>query len=149
MKVNSKQDPTCEDVEVTLKYPKEDDLVQRLLSFLATVDKQLDCYDETGRQMKVNLSDIYYIESVDKKTFVYLEKAVYQTNNRLYQLLEDLKNDDFIRISKACLLNLNVLESVRPIFNSRMEATLRNNEKVYISRHYLASLKKALRGGSK
>ena len=53
-----------------------------------------------------------------------------------------------MQISKSCILNINTLESIRPLFNSRMEATLKNGEKVNINRNYLNGVKKAL-GGDK
>lgn len=136
---------TNEELEVRLRYTQEDRLFKRLLTFLQSVDKQLPCFDEKG-DYQINVADIFYLESVDKKTFVYLEKQVYQTHQPLYRLLDDLTNDDFVRISKSCILNLAHLESVRPILNSRMEATLKNGEKVYVNRRYLPEMKRALKG---
>lgn len=148
MKLRLEQDSKYEELEVHTHYAQKDKLVERILSFLETVDKQLSCYQD-GAEHLVNVSDIYYIESVDKKTFVYLADRVYQTNFRLYQLLNDLSSSGFVQISKACLLNVNTLESMRPIFNSRMEATLTNGEKVIVNRSYLNGVKAALRDGEK
>lgn len=94
----------------------------------------------------VNASDIYYIESVDKQTFIYLEKEVYRTDFRLYQLIEQLGKYGFVQISKSCILNIHYMHSIKPIFNSRMEVTLKNRERVCINRNYLEAVKKALRG---
>ena len=109
------------------------------------LDIQIKCAGGNAEQM-INILDIYYIESVDKKTFVYLENAVYRTDFRLYQLKDKLKTYGFVQISKSCILNINILESIRPLFNSRMEATLKNGEKVNINRNYLNEVKNALRG---
>lgn len=145
MKLRIEQDASFKELEVSLKYSDKNRLVERILTFLESVDKQISCYED-GVEYLVNLSDIYYIESVDKKTFVYLANAVYQTDLRLYQLLQDLQNDGFVQISKSCLLNINVLESIRPLLNSRMEATLLNGEKVIVNRSYLNDVKEALKG---
>ncbi|EHI75006.1 LytTR family DNA-binding domain-containing protein [Streptococcus tangpeifui] len=146
MKLRIEQDASFKELEVSLKYSEKNRLVERILTFLESIDKQISCY-ENGVEHLVNLSDIYYIESVDKKTFVYLADDIYQTDLRLYQLLHDIQNDGFVQISKSCLLNINVLESIRPLFNSRMEATLLNGEKVIVNRRYLQAVKEALRGG--
>ena len=143
------KDSIYEETEVILKYAKKDDLVQRIVTFLESADKQIDCFDDRKEQIKVNISDIYYIESIDKKTFVYLADAVYQTDWRLYQLLADLQSNGFVQINRACLLNISVLEKIRPLFNSRMEATLLNGEKVIVNRSYLDNVKSALRGEEK
>lgn len=144
MKIKAEQDLSCEDIEITIKYSQKDKRLTRIIHYLQSYDAQIKCSVDDTEQM-VNIADIYYIESVDKKTFVYLEKKVYHIDLRLYQLKEKLQNFGFVRISKSCLLNINVMKNIRPLFNSRMEATLNNGEKVYVSRKYLNEVKKALR----
>lgn len=145
MIVKLEQDLSCADMEVIIKYGKDKDDIQRIVKLLKSIDMRIKC-DNNGTERMVNASDIYYIESVDKQTFVYLEKEVYRTDFRLYQLIEQLKKYGFVRISKSCILNIHYMDSIKPIFNSRMEAILKNNERVYINRSYLGEVKKALRG---
>ena len=147
MKIKTEQDLSCNEIEVIIKYPQKDKQVNRIIDFLQSFDMQIKCAGDNTEQM-INILDIYYIESVDKKTFVYLENAVYRTDFRLYQLKDKLRAYGFVQISKSCILNINTLESIRPLFNSRMEATLKNGEKVNINRNYLNVVKKAL-GGDK
>ena len=147
MKIKAEQDVSCIDVEVIIKYPRKDRRVNQIINFLQSFDMQIKCADDHAERM-INIPDIYYAESVDKKTFVYLENAVYRTDFRLYQLKSRLQAYGFVQISRSCILNINVLDSIRPLFNSRMEATLKNGEKVHINRRYLNEVKKAL-GGDK
>lgn len=144
MKIKTKQDLSCNEIEITIKYSQKNKQVNRIIDFLQSFDMQIKCDFENIERM-VNILDIYYIESVDKKTFVYLEKAVYHTDFRLYQLKDKLREYSFVQVSKSCILNINALESIKPLFNSRMEATLKNGEKVYINRNYLNDVKKALK----
>lgn len=145
MKIKMEQDLSCSEIEVTIKYPQKSRQVNRIIGLLQSIDMQIKCDYENAERM-INVSDIYYIESVDKKTFVYLEKSVYHTGFRLYQLKGKLQGNGFVQISKSCILNINALESIRPLFNSRMEAILKNGEKVYVSRNYLNEIKTALGG---
>lgn len=147
MKIKTERDLSCKEIEVIIKYPQKDKQVNRIIDFLQSFDMQIKCAGNNAKQM-INILDIYYIESVDKKTFVYLENAVYRTDFRLYQLKDKLKTYGFVQISKSCILNISTLESIRPLFNSRMEATLKNGEKVNINRNYLNGVKNAL-GGDK
>lgn len=144
MKIRTEQDLSCEDIEITIKYSQKDKRLTRIIDYLQSYDAQIKCSVDDTEQM-INIADIYYIESVDKKTFAYLEKEVYHIDLRLYQLKEKLQNFGFVQISKSCLLNINVMKNIRPLLNSRMEATLNNGEKVYVSRKYLNEVKKALR----
>lgn len=145
MKIKTEQDLSCNEIEISIKYPQKDRQVNRIIDFLQSFDMQIRC-DIDNTERMINIPDIYYIESVDKKTFVYLEKTVYHTDFRLYQLTDKLHGYGFVQISKSCILNINALESIKSLFNSRMEATLKNGEKVYINRNYLSGVKKALKG---
>ena len=51
---------------------------------------------------------------------------------------------DLLRISKSVIVNLAKVAYLRPIFNGRFEASLKNKEKVIISRQYVAKLKQKL-----
>ena len=148
MKIKTEQDLSCNEIEVIIKYPQKDKQVNRIIDFLQSFDMQIKCDSDDAERM-INILDIYYIESVDKKTYIYLEITVYHTNFRLYQLKDKLQEYGFVQISKSCILNINALESIKPLFNSRMEATLKNGEKVNVNRSYLNGVKKALGGNEK
>ncbi len=135
-----------QETEVIVKYAKMDQDVKRLISLLQAVDTKIICESEDGEKI-VNAADIFYIESVDKRTYIYCENEVYRTQLRLYQLLGMLSDMDFVQINKACILNVNVLDAMKTLFNSRMEATLKNGERLYVTRKYLNGIKNKLRGG--
>ena len=99
-----------------------------------------------SRQYEIALPDLYYIESVDGKTFLYTKEQVYETPQRLYELEELLRPKHFVRISKSTLLNLMKLRALRPALNGRMSAVLSSGEELIISRSYVRDLKAALRG---
>lgn len=97
-----------------------------------------------GKTFQINVKDIFYIESVDNKTYIYLQKDVYETKLKLYELEEKLKGTKLFRCSKSMILNIAKIRSVSPSVNSRLEASLINGEKVIISRQYVGTLKKIL-----
>jgi DNA-binding LytR/AlgR family response regulator len=92
----------------------------------------------------VNISDIYYIESVDKVTDVFCKNEKYRTKYRLYQLYEELADKGFIQISKYCILNINKIDRIKPLFNSRVEAVLSNGKRLFITRKYRIEVKRKL-----
>ena len=62
--------------------------------------------------------------------------------NRVSELEEQLKNTSYIRVSKSIILNIEKLQSVKPLINGKLEANLKNNEKILINRHYVPEFKK-------
>lgn len=94
----------------------------------------------------LKLSGIYYLESVDKKTFIYTKDDCYETKNRLYEM-EELLPGNFIRSSKAMIVNMKKIKSVKSELSGRMNATLLNGEEIVISRSYVKDLKRRLEIG--
>lgn len=131
------------EIEVLIKYARKNHTVDRLISLIKSADCSINCSDDS-RQLKISAVDIYYIESVDKKTYVYCEKSVYRTELRLYELLNMLSNSGFVQISKSCIVNINVLDSIKPLANSHIEATLMNGERITVTRKYIADIKTKL-----
>ena len=97
-----------------------------------------------GEMFKLDTKEIFYIESVDNKTFIYCKNNVYETKQKLYELEEILKGTKFFRCSKSMILNIGKIRSVSPSVNSRFEAKLVNGETAIISRQYVPTLKKKL-----
>ena len=146
MIVKLEQDLSVREIEVHIKYAKMTNDVERISTLLKSATTRIKCSYDKG-EILVNISDIYYFESVDKMTFVYCEKEVYRTELRLYQIAENYAHLDFMQISKSCILNINALNSITPLPSSRMEATIKNNERVYVTRKYLGNIKRALQEG--
>ncbi|HKM34588.1 MAG TPA: LytTR family DNA-binding domain-containing protein [Lachnospiraceae bacterium] len=94
--------------------------------------------------VKIDPKDIFYFETVENKVFLYLEKEVYETKLKLYELEKRFEGTDFIRVSKSVILNLAKVKSLRPAFSGRYEACMKNGEIVVISRQYVPALKEKL-----
>lgn len=115
------------------------DKVSRVIDILKN-PADLTVYED-NRALLLSVSAIFYIESVDLKTFVYAEDQVYLSKSKLYELEEQLASGDFLRISKQIIVNLRKIKSVSPCGGGRFEAEMVNSEKVIISRLYVPALK--------
>ena len=94
--------------------------------------------------MQIEPGDVYYFEAVDNKVFLYLEKNVYETRMKLYELERRFSGTDFFRVSKSVILNLAKVKNFTPGFNGKFEALMKNGERVGISRQYVPLLKNKL-----
>lgn len=113
-----------EQVEVRCHEVTEE--VREIVTFIKTRQGQLTGVQE-GKQYEVPVMDICYIEAVDEKVFLYTLKQVYETRQRL--------------------LNLMKVQSIKPALNGRFTAVLKSGEEIIISRKYVPDLKRALKGG--
>ena len=92
----------------------------------------------------IPIKEIFYFESVDGKIFFCTENETYEAMAKLYKIEESLKNLRFSRISKTVIANLDKMLSIRKAENSRLTATLVNQEKLIVSRQYVSEIKKKL-----
>lgn len=143
MKVTLKHQPELIDTEVDVRYPKWSHRINHIEKLLLSFDKTI-----SGKRDQVKYQfapgDIYYIESVDKRTYLYSEQTVYEATERLYQLEELLKDAGFVRVSKNCIINQMYLRSIKMLSNSHVEAKLLNGEKIIVTRKYITSIREAL-----
>jgi DNA-binding LytR/AlgR family response regulator len=143
MLIKLEQNETKKDIEIHISYPQKNKTVERLISLIKSIDVQIHCYSDDELRL-VNAFDIFYVESVDKKTIVCCEKENFSVKERLYQINEKLKPAGFVQINKYCILNINKLEKIKPLPNSNLEAVLTNGIHLNVSRKFLADIKKIL-----
>ena len=132
-----------EEEAVIIRCREVDEAVMQLVNGLKLKKEKL-----TVRQgekiLQIEPGDIYYFEAVDNKVFLYLEKNVYETRMKLYELERRFAGTDFFRVSKSVILNLAKVKNFTPGFNGRFEALMKNGERVGISRQYVPLLKNKL-----
>ena len=135
--------PELEKPEVTIAYSEMTASVKRVADFVRSVEQTVLCKKDE-EECSVPVGDIFYIESVDKKTFVYCEKEVYMCSLRLYEIEKMVEQAGFVRVSKSTILNIEQLKGVKTLVNSRLEAILSNGERVCVTRKYLKDIREAL-----
>lgn len=135
-------EPGQED-EIIIRCSQLDDRLMALIQALKAEKLRLTAYSDTGITI-IDPKDVYYFEAVDNKVFAYCEKQVYEVRKKLYELENELANTDFLRISKSTIVDLSKVLHLSAAFNGRLEARLKNGEKIMISRQYVPNLKKML-----
>ena len=116
---------------------------ERLERYISRFDERLQATSE-GNTYNVQIDEILYIESVDKKTFLYTTGHVLQTEKRLYELEELLDEKAFFRASKSVIVNLNKITKLKPEVTRNILATLTNGEVIVISRRNVKALKELI-----
>lgn len=97
-----------------------------------------------GAFFRLKLSDIYYFEVVEGKSFLYGQKEIFTTHEKLYEFEALSEDTSFFRCSKSMVLNADKIDYIRPSISGRFEAVLSNGETVIVSRKYVADLKQIL-----
>ena len=140
MKVKIIKDSTVTETEITVRCASVDESLKKLLDEIEFCNSKLTA-KHGDKTFFLSAETVYYIESVDEKTFIYSKDKVYDCDSKLYQIEEMLPKSDFVRISKNCIININKLTSVRPLLNGKMEVHMNNGEIQIVNRHYLKDFK--------
>ena len=143
MNVTITENPVLADIEVSIVCPRIDERVQRMFASLNAFDRKL-CGTHEGTTHRIDLERVCYAESVEGKTFIYTDDAVFETPLKLYELEDKLAGTEFMRISKQTLVNFDRVASIRPEMNARLRLNLNNGEAVLASRQYAPAIKRKL-----
>ena len=119
------------------------DDIEKLVAALRMLDMKLTGRKD-GRQHFIETADVMYIESTDRRTFLYTLNGVYETPFRLYELEAKLTDLDFLRISKNCLVNVNQIQSIEPDIDRRLILTMEKEIKLLVTRQYSPAVKQKL-----
>lgn len=143
MKIQVNESNTHEEIEIVINCKSINKDIEKMMAMLRVLDLKL-----TGMKDKetyiLEASKILYIDTVDKKTFFYTEKEVYETPLKLYELEEQLATSDFFRASKSCIINFNQIKALKPDIDGRILVTMNNDERLMVSRQYALTIKQKL-----
>lgn len=143
MKIRIEEEPNIEEMEITIRCRQTNDSVIRILEMLRMTDRKLTGHRENQTYI-LDVGQILYIDTVEKKTFLYTEQEVYETPLKLYELEERLESCDFFRASKSSIINFNQIQSLKPEFGGTMQVTMSNGERLNVSRQYARVIKEKL-----
>lgn len=140
MKVITKQVPG-KPLTVTIEYSEYTESVKGLIKRIESLDISFRAFlDE--RQMRIALSDVYYLENVDRKVFLYTKEDVFRLDASMQEIGKITEDSDLVRISRTCIMNISHLTEIKQLKNSHLEATLDNGERLIVSRKYLHDIKR-------
>jgi len=129
--------------EIVLRCKELDEEMMEVLALLRERSAKIICFKD-GENHFLLPGDILYAEAVDGRIFIYTSDAVYETHQSLSALLNKHEEVGLVRIGKAQLCNLYHVARLKSLPNSRIEITLKNNERLIASRHYAQNLKEML-----
>lgn len=143
LKVEIIVDDKADDLHISVTCRQLTPEIEKLLENLRMMNHQLTArkHEET---YLLDIAEVIYIESIDRKCFVYTADEVYETDFRLYELERQLEEFGFLRISKSFLIHLQKVQSLKADINRKIRITMSNGEQIIASRQYADELKKRL-----
>ena len=140
--IKTKEDNLDENY-LELHYDEIDEETAVVLERLRPALKYIEGTAE-GKRFTVPLGDMYYFETVDRKTFGYTENSCLEVKVTLQGIIDEHENAGFVRISKSSIVNLYKIKKLRGDLNMRTVIHLKNDECLVMNRGYRADFYNAL-----
>lgn len=143
MKITININENLSDTEIVINSNSLSSDIETIIATLRMLDSQITV-SKNGESYILDVAKIVYVESVDRKTFVYTEQDCFDSKLKLYEIEERLCKSGFLRISKNCLVSLKYIRSLRAELDRKIRLTLENGEQIIVSRQYADELKQRL-----
>ena len=143
MKVEIDIDEKYTDTNVVIHSPRLTQDIEKMVAMMRMLNMQI-AVTKKDETFLIETDKILYIEAIDRKTFVYTEDDMYESQLKLYEVEQELLEHDFLRISKQGIVNLKMIKSLKADINRKIKVTLKNGEQILVSRMYSDELRRKL-----
>ena len=135
MKLIKTKEENLEENYLELHYDTIDEETSAVLDRLRDTLRYIEGTFE-DKKVTVALTDIFYIETVDRKTFAYTKDMCVEIKEALRDILEEYSNIGFARVSKSTIVNIYKIKKLQGDINMRVIIFLKNDEKLIMNRSY-------------
>lgn len=135
MRLIKTKEENIEENYLELHYDKIDEETNAVLDRLRDTLRYIEGTFE-DKKVTIALTDIFYIETVDRKTFAYTKDMCVEVKEALRDIIEEFSNIGFVRISKSAVVNIYKIKKLQGDINMRVIIYLKNDEKLIMNRSY-------------
>lgn len=100
---------------------------------------------EGYKKHSVAVSDIYYCSANPPYINIHLACQKYLHKETLKSLSQKLNTEQFVRVHKSALVNINMVASCKTRLNGDYDIKLKNNVQLRVSRNYASDFKQLLK----
>lgn len=104
-------------------------VIEQIKASLDTIEGMFD-----GNKVSLLITDIFYFEIVDRKTFAYTKDMCIEVKVTLQSIVDEYSRNGFIRIGKSTVVNAFKIKQLQGDYNMRVMIHLKNGEKLVMNR---------------
>lgn len=145
LKIKIDLSPDYREKEIIIRSNVEDDEVKEIVSNLKDIETRFNNLNGyIGETVyKLALKDILFFETNERNVYVHTTDHAFLIHYRLYELEENLP-DNFLRISKSCILNVDEILSLSRSVTGNLVCFKDSYKQIYVSRRFMKDLKNKL-----
>lgn len=121
-----------DEIKINIEVSNDNEEIENIIQYINDYDKRkivvLDGYNMT----QIYVKDIMYFYSVGNYNFCKTTDKEYRIKSKLYEI--DKKSNDFLRISKSCIINIRQVKSFDIGVNRNIVVRFNDNSEQFVSR---------------
>lgn len=118
--------------------------IEKAISFLEESNYTIVAQNIDSEEfIQIKISDILYLEYLERRIFLYTKNSTLITKDSLLNFSKILPNE-FVQISKSTVANSLYIKAFIAQKNGNLTLEIVGNEKLIVSRRYVANVKKTL-----
>ncbi|MDV7757312.1 LytTR family DNA-binding domain-containing protein [Liquorilactobacillus mali] len=149
MKIRVEIDKEVKETEVVIRASEQTDDVKKLYEEISRkiINKRIKLF-QGATEFYINSSNILFFETDERIVNAHTRSDLFETHLRLYEL-ENLLPQNFMRISKSAIINLDEVYTLTRSLTGNLIAFHESYKQVYVSRRYFKDVKKRLESREK
>ena len=121
-----------DEVNLNIEFPESYNEIENLIKYIKEFDKGKIAVYDGYNIVQINIEDIICFYSDGNYNFCKANNKEYRVKNKLYEI--DKISNDFVRISKGCIINIKQVKSFDIGENRNIIVRFNDNSEQYVSR---------------
>ena len=144
MQIEIKIDSSCKETKVIVVTDKMDEEVHQIIKKLSEENSGMIAGFRNDTLELLDPQQMIRVYASGGKVYAVTEDGEYTLCLRLYEMEERLDKSCFVRISNSEIINLKKVKSFDLSFSGTICVTLSGGTVTYVSRRYVAKIRKVL-----
>ena len=98
-----------DEVNINIEFPENCEQIESIIKYINEFDKRKIAVFDGYNVVQINNEEIMYFYSDGNYNFCKTKNKEYRVKNKLYEI--DKMSNNFLRISKGCIININQVKS--------------------------------------
>ena len=121
-----------DEFKINIEVSDKNEEIENIIEYINQYDKRKLVVYDGYNIIQVNVKDIIYFYSDGNYNFCKTKDKEYRIKSKLYEI--DKKSNDFLRISKSCIINIKQVKSFDIGENRNIIVRFNDNSEQFVSR---------------
>jgi DNA-binding LytR/AlgR family response regulator len=121
-----------DEININIELSNNNNEMENIIEYIKNFDNRKMVVYDGYNMIQINIEDILFFYSDGNYNFCKTIDKSYRVKSKLYEI--DKKSNDFLRISKSCIVNINQVKSFDIGENRNIIVKLNDESEQYVSR---------------